>query len=194
MTFHQQAISDLYIIEPTPFVDERGSFRRHYCQREFVERGLMSAVVQTNISYNRHRHTLRGMHFQWPPHAEAKMFSCLHGALFCQLLDLRPDSPTFLKTVAAEINDDNQRSLYVPPGCANAFLTLADDTLVYYCMSEFYIANGGSGIRYDDPFFDLDWPEAPAVISDKDCQFPDFCPTQHAQQWTEKHATGAGEQ
>jgi dTDP-4-dehydrorhamnose 3,5-epimerase len=176
MKFISQKIAGVYCIKPEPFVDNRGLFRRHFCQREFAQHGLPVDVRQSNISENTLRHTLRGFHFQKPPHLEAKLLSVIRGSLHDIVVDLRPDSPTYLRWIAVQLSEENRLSLYVPPGCANAWLTLADSTWILYFHSEFYTPGSEGGIRYNDPLFQFQWPVPPAVISPKDAGYPAFVP------------------
>lgn len=174
MKFTELTLPGVWLIDAEVHADERGAFRRHFCQREFAARGIVPEVAQGNISENPHLGTLRGFHFQAEPCAEAKTLSCLSGAVYDVVVDLRPTSPTFLKWVAAEFSATDRRSLHVPAGCANAWLTAAPNTVVHYYMSAFYEAEAARGFRFDDPAFDVRWPMAPKVISDKDRSYPDF--------------------
>lgn len=174
MEFYEQKIRGVFLIEPEPFADERGMFRRHFCQKEFSEHGIVTSVAQSNVSENKFKHTLRGFHYQLPPHGEGKTLSCLRGAIYDIVVDLRPKSSTYLKWIAVELNENNRKSIHVPPGCANAFLTLADNSLIHYYCSEFYNSGAERGVRYNDPLFNFKWPAEPIVISDKDRSWPDF--------------------
>jgi dTDP-4-dehydrorhamnose 3,5-epimerase len=174
MLFKATEIEDAYTVELEKRSDARGFFARGWCQYEFRDRRLPDGLVQMNISFNRHKHTLRGFHYQVAPHQEDKLLRCVRGAVYDVLLDLRPQSPTFMCHMAVELNASNYRSLLVPKGCANAFLTLADETEVTYLVSEFYTPAAERGIRWNDPAFAVDWPAEPAMISDKDCSWPDF--------------------
>lgn len=174
MIFTEAEIPDVYTIRLTPHVDERGFFARGWCQREFQEAGLPSRVVQMNISSNRHKGTLRGFHYQIAPHQEDKLLRCLRGAVHDVVIDLRSNSPTFMRNMAIEMSAGDQLMLMVPKGCANAFLTLADDTEVTYLVSEFYAPVAERGVRWNDPAFNVPWPAVPSVISGKDMSWPDF--------------------
>lgn len=174
MKFSRLPIDGLQLIESTPFSDERGVFRRGFCQQEFNAAGVVFDVKQTNISENFHRHTLRGFHFQMPPFGEDKVLTPMQGAVFNVTVDVRPDSPTFLQHYCIELRANERHALLVPKGCANAFLTLADQTTMLYYMSEFYSPVHYYGFRFDDPLFAIHWPAAPAVISAKDASFIDF--------------------
>lgn len=174
MIFTETALKRAFVIEPEPFVDERGFFARSWCIREFEQNGLNPGLVQCNISYNRKRGTLRGMHFQVAPHEEAKLVRCTRGAIYDVIIDLRPDSGTYMKWFGAELTEENHKMLYIPEQFAHGFLTLADDVEVFYQMSEFYAPECARGFRWNDPAFDIRWPEPINVISDKDGAYPDF--------------------
>lgn len=176
MKFVELALRGVWLIEPVMFADERGVFRRHFCAAEFAAHGLASSAVQGNISENPHCGTLRGFHFQTGRFAEAKTLSCLAGAIHDIVIDLRPGSPTFMQWVSVQISADDRRSLHVPAGCANAWLTTAPNTILHYYMSEMYSAESYRGLRYNDPGFRFRWPMEPSVISEKDRTFPDFDP------------------
>lgn len=173
MKFIETSIPGVYIIELKPFVDERGSFMRSWCAHEFAARGLVSQMVQANISSNRLRGTLRGMHYQHAPHAEAKLVRCTRGAVYDVALDLRPDSPTYRKWTAVELDAQTPRLFYLPEGCAHGFMTLADDTELMYQVSAFYTPGSEGGVRYNDPAFAIEWPLEVSVISSKDQNWPD---------------------
>ena len=174
MIFTELALKGVYLIEPDRREDERGFFARTFCAEEFSAHGLSPTVVQCNISFNRHRGTLRGLHFQAPPHSEARLVRCTRGNIYDVIVDLRPDSRTFKQWDAIELTADNRRMLYVPEGVAHGFQTLADDTEVLYQMSEFYHPECARGIRWDDPAFEIKWPVANPIISDKDRSVMDF--------------------
>jgi dTDP-4-dehydrorhamnose 3,5-epimerase len=175
--FKETRLKGVVEIELAPYEDERGSFARSYCWREFEAHGLNPRVVQCNVSYNRTRGTLRGMHFQNEAHQEAKLIRCARGAVYDVAVDIRPESPTFRAWTAAELRAEPgrpSRMLYLPEGVAHGFLTLEDDTEVFYQMSEFYSPEAASGFRWNDPAFAIEWPEAVRVISDRDRTYPDF--------------------
>ena len=163
-------------MEPVVHEDERGSFRRHFCAEEFATHGLAPVAVQGNISENPQRGTLRGFHYQIGRFAEAKTLSCMTGAIHDIVVDLRPDSPTFMKWIAVQISSEDRRSLHVPVGCANGWLTLMPNTTIHYYMSEVYAPASARGFRYNDPAFGFRWPTEPLVIADRDRNFPDFDP------------------
>lgn len=177
MVFKETGFSGAFLIEVQLHSDERGSFGRSFCSREFDERGLDSSVVQCNVSYNRRRGTLRGMHYQETPHEEAKLVRCARGAIYDVIVDLRPESATFRKWAAFELvaaADRPSKMVYVPKGFAHGFLTLQDDTEVFYQMSEYFVAAAARGVRWNDPAFGIQWPEPVMVISDRDRSYPDF--------------------
>lgn len=154
--------------------DERGFFARSWCRREFEEHGLDPRLVQCNLSFNRSKGTLRGMHYQQAPFGEAKLVRCVRGALHDVIIDLRPHSPTYKQHFGVELSAENRSALYVPEGFAHGFLTLEDDTEVFYQMSQFYSAEHSRGLRWDDPAFGIWWPTEVRVISERDRTYPDF--------------------
>jgi len=174
--FSEQKIKDVLLIEPEPFIDNRGLFRRHFCQREFAEHGIFTDIKQCNMSENKLKHTLRGFHYLRAPNSEGKVLSCFKGAIHDIVVDLRPESTTYLQWINVELSEVNRISLYVPPGCANAYLTLHDNTWIFYYHSEFYIPGAETGICYNDQYFRFMWPAEPAVISEKDLNYPTFVP------------------
>ena len=177
MIFRETRLKGVFEIDLTPQEDERGLFARSYCWREFQAHGLNPRVVQCNLSYNRSRGTLRGMHYQDATDAEAKLIRCVRGALYDVAVDIRADSPTFRQWTAVELRADlgrPSRMLYLPEGLAHGFLTLEDDTEVFYQMSEFYAPQAARGFRWNDPAFSVDWPEPVRMISDRDRSYPDF--------------------
>lgn len=178
MIFTEMGLPGLYLIDLKRLEDERGFFARTWCQREFIEHGLDACVVQCNTSYNHTKGTLRGLHYQAPPFAEAKLVRCTRGAIYDVVVDLRPASPTLLKWAAIELSAETRSALYVPKGFAHGFLTLVDDTEIFYQMSEFYVPDASRGLRWNDPLVMIDWPSKPGVISTKDEAYPDFDPTQ----------------
>jgi dTDP-4-dehydrorhamnose 3,5-epimerase len=178
MIFLPTELPGAYIIELQKLEDERGFFARSWCEREFAEHQLDSGLVQCNISFNKQAGTLRGMHYQLPPFAETKLVRCTQGAIYDIIIDLRPDSPTFLRWTGAELSAANRRMMYVPKGFAHGFLTLADESEVFYQMSEFYAPGSAAGVRWDDPLFDLRWPGPITTLSGKDQQWADATPDQ----------------
>jgi dTDP-4-dehydrorhamnose 3,5-epimerase len=176
--FHETSIGGAYVIELELREDERGFNTRTWCQHEFEEHGLTARIAQSNALYNRRRGTLRGMHYQTPPHAEAKVFRVTRGAIYDVIVDVRPDSDTYGCWESFELSADVRQMLYIPEGCAQGFQTLEDDTELAYHASAFYAPEFERGFRYDDPAFKLEWPLAVEVISDKDRGWPDFVPAQ----------------
>lgn len=174
MKFIETRLKGAFLIELVPIADERGFFARSWCQQAFADRGLNSQLVQCNISFNRKKGTLRGMHYQVAPHEEVKLVRCTLGAIYDVIVDLRPDSATFREWLAVELTAENRRMLYVPVGFAHGFQTLVDNTEVFYQMSTFYHAESARGVRWDDPGFGIEWPEDKRVISDRDLQYSKF--------------------
>jgi len=179
MKFTESPLKGVFVIELEKRGDDRGFFARLFCENEFRQRGLNPKIVQMNNSLSSMRGTLRGIHYQLAPKAEDKTFRCVRGALFDVVIDLRPNSPTFLRPFAVELTAENRKMIHVPQGCANSFMTLADDTEIFYLTSELYSPQHERGIRYNDPALGIQWPMAPAVISDKDKNHPDFKPETH---------------
>jgi len=174
MIFIETKLAGAYIIKPELYQDERGFFARTWCQREFTQHGLNRHLVQCNISFNEKKGTLRGMHFQLPPYAEAKLVRCTMGAIYDVIIDLRLDSPTFKEWVAVELTSQNRAMLYIPAGFAHGFQTLADQSEVFYQMSEFYHPESACGVRWNDIAFRIEWPINDLVMSPKDIGYPDF--------------------
>ena len=179
MKFTETPLKGAYVIELEKRGDDRGWFARFFCEREYQQHGLNHQIVQVNTSASKYPGTLRGMHYQLAPKAEDKIVRCLRGALFDAIIDLRPDSPTFLKHFAIELTAENRTMLYVPKGFAHGFITLEPDTEAFYLVTEYYAPASERGIRYNDPKFGIKWPLEPVVISDKDKNQPDFNPEIH---------------
>jgi dTDP-4-dehydrorhamnose 3,5-epimerase len=177
MIFKPTKLADAHIIELETIEDDRGFFARTFCRSEFEKHRLNASVVQANLSYNRLKGTLRGMHFQIEPHAEAKLVRCIAGSVFDVIIDLRPDSPTYLQWAGVELSAQNRKMFYVPEGFAHGYQTLTDHAEVFYQVSQFYTPASESGVRWNDPVFKIDWPaDENRVISDKDNQWPDYHP------------------
>jgi len=174
MKFIETELKEAYIIELEEHVDERGFFARTFCVNEFDEEGIDFNPVQRNRSYNESKHTLRGMHYQESPYEEAKLVSCVRGAMYDVIIDIREDSTTVDKWIGVELTASNRKMLYVPKGFAHGFLTLEDDTEVSYLMSDFYKPGVGRGIKWDDPYFNIKWPAEVLAISDKDRNWPTY--------------------
>ena len=167
-------VSGAALIEAEAIADERGFFARSFCRAQFAAAGLELDVVQSNISHNAVKGTLRGLHFQAAPKPDPKLVSCIQGSIFDVVVDIREASATFCQWVGTELSADNGKALFVPPGCAHGFMTLSDDARVHYQMGEVYVADLARGQRWDDPAFAIDWPLDPVVISERDATFADF--------------------
>jgi dTDP-4-dehydrorhamnose 3,5-epimerase len=172
MHFTETALRGAWIVDLDPREDERGFFARAFCEREFSERGISPHIRQANLSSSRVAGTLRGLHFQYPPASENKYVRCIRGGLVDVIVDLRPESSTFLQHVAVELTEDNRRALVVPPRFAHGFVTLRDDTEVLYMVDEFYTPSEEGGLRWDDPGLGIEWPRRPATVSVKDEAWP----------------------
>jgi dTDP-4-dehydrorhamnose 3,5-epimerase len=178
MKFVETSLPGAYIIELELRQDHRGFFSRLWDVQEFRRRGLMDRIVQANLSFNRRKGTLRGMHYQVEPYAEAKLVRCSTGAVYDVIVDLRPAAPTYGRWFGVELTASSYRMLYVPEGCAHGFLTLEDSTEVLYHVSQPYTPEAERGVRFDDPAFGITWPARVTVISEKDRSWPDFRPLQ----------------
>jgi dTDP-4-dehydrorhamnose 3,5-epimerase len=175
MNFIETRLSGSYVIEPRRFEDDRGFFAPSFRSAEFAARGLASEFVENNISFSRRCGTLRGMHYQAAPHGQAKLVRCTRGAIFDVAVDLRPDSPTFKQWIGVELSADNRSMFYLPADFGHGFLTLTDDTEVFYMVSEVYSPESGRGFRWNDPSFNIQWPDAgQLVLIERDQQYPDF--------------------
>jgi dTDP-4-dehydrorhamnose 3,5-epimerase len=175
MIFTPGRLAGLQLVTLERHEDERGWFARSWCAREFAEHGLEPRLAQVSLSYNRRRGTLRGMHYQQPPHAEAKLVRCIRGAIWDVALDLRAHSPTRGQWQGFELSAENGDALFVPEGFAHGFQTLEPDTEVLYHISNFHAPEAAAGLRYDDPAFAIAWPLPVAVISPRDASWPDYC-------------------
>jgi dTDP-4-dehydrorhamnose 3,5-epimerase len=176
MHFIETGLAGAYVVDVEPVVDERGLFARSWCTREFEAHGLNPRLVQCSVSLNHRAGTLRGMHYQVAPHQEAKLVRCTQGALYDVIVDLRPESRTYLAHFGTELTASNHRALYVPEGFAHGYLTLADESEVFYQMSEFYAPSAARGVRWNDPAIAINWPAPVVIMSDRDKNFPDFEP------------------
>ena len=175
MKFVETLFPEAFIIEIEPMRDERGFFARTFCSEDFKSHGLRKNMVQTNLSYSKHKHTLRGMHYQVDGAEEAKLIKCNIGSILDVIIDIRKDSKNFGKYLSVELTVGNNKMLYVPEGFAHGFLTLEDNTYVSYQVSNFYTPGKERGIRWNDKKFNIDWKiEKPAVISEKDTNWPDY--------------------
>ena len=172
MIFRETSLPGVFVIEPQPAHDERGFFARTWCREEFAAHGLTPALAQCSVSWNRARGTVRGLHWQAAPHAEAKLVRCTRGAIHDVALDVRAGSPTRGRWVAATLTADDRRMLYVPEGVAHGFQTLADDTQVFYQMSGPHHPGSERGVRWDDPDLGIEWPVAETIVSPRDARLP----------------------
>lgn len=172
MTLVPQSIPGCVLVVPEWYEDERGGFARAFDTETFASGGMATTWAQTSVSRNRARGTLRGMHFQHAPHEEAKLVRCTRGAVYDVCLDLREDSPTRHQWVGAELTAENGHALYVPEGCAHGFLTLEDDSEVFYMISAPYAPQASGGVRWNDPAFGIEWPGEVRVIKDRDATYP----------------------
>ena len=174
MIFTETKLKGSSIIEPERLEDERGFFARTWCKQEFESYGLNPNLVQCSISFSKKKATLRGMHYQAAPNEEAKLVRCTSGAIYDVIVDLRSDSKTFKQWISVELTSENRKMIYIPEGFAHGFLTLEDNTEVFYQMSEFYAPESARGVRWNDSAFSISWPIDVKVISDKDKNYPDF--------------------
>jgi dTDP-4-dehydrorhamnose 3,5-epimerase len=172
MIFEELQLKGSYVISLNLLSDARGGFARTYCKKEFEQIGHKKEFVQMNHSFNTHKGTLRGMHFQKAPHQEIKLIRCIKGAVIDVIVDLRKDSPTFLKHVMVELSSENKKMIYVPENFAHGFQTLEDDSELIYHHTEFYTPSADAGICYNDPVLNIDWPLPPVMVSDKDKSYP----------------------
>ncbi|MDQ3918982.1 MAG: dTDP-4-dehydrorhamnose 3,5-epimerase [Acidobacteriota bacterium] len=180
MNFRPTSLCGVYVVEPERFEDERGFVARSFSAAEFAARGIGARLVESNISYNRRRHTVRGMHFQREPFAQAKLVRCTAGAIYDVVIDLRPGSETFGRWEGVELTAGNRRMLYIPEGFAHGFQTLLDETEVFYQVSEVYAPDYAEGVRWDDPAFRVEWPATDGVtINERDRSYPDFRAGRH---------------
>lgn len=174
MKFTETTLKGAYLVEMEPHRDERGHFARTWCREEFEAHGLNAELAQCSTSFNLRRGTLRGLHYQAEPHAEAKLVRCTRGALYDLIVDLRPDSPSFREWFAVELTESNLLMLYIPEGCAHGFQTLEDETEVFYQISTGYRPESARGVRWNDPLFRFRWPLEERLMSERDRNFPDF--------------------
>jgi dTDP-4-dehydrorhamnose 3,5-epimerase len=173
--FTETELPGAFLVDLERREDERGFFARAWCTEEFSDHGLSPRLVQANLSFNRDEGTIRGMHFQVDPHAEAKLVRCTRGAVYDVIIDLRPDSRTFRRWIGVELTEENRRAIYVPEGFAHGYQTLTPDAETYYLVSEAYAPHAEGGVRWDDPAFGIEWPNSSdPILSDKDRTWPDF--------------------
>jgi dTDP-4-dehydrorhamnose 3,5-epimerase len=174
LIFTETKRAGAFVIEMERRADERGFFARTFCRQEFEAHGLNPEVVQCNVSFNKRKGTLRGMHYQAAPFAEAKLVRCTSGSIYDVIIDLRPSSATFKKYFAVELSAENGRMLYIPEDFAHGFQTLQEDTEVFYQMAQRYSAEQARGVRWNDPAFGIEWPEGERIIIERDKNYPDF--------------------
>jgi dTDP-4-dehydrorhamnose 3,5-epimerase len=174
MQFTETKLKGAFIIELEPRTDDRGFFARAFCQKEFEALGLKSTIAQCNLAFTAKQGTIRGMHYQVPPAAETKVFRCTKGANYHVIIDMRPESPTYLQHVGVELTSENRRALYVPEMFAHGYQSLVDGSEAFYQVGEFYTPGYERGLRYDDPTFAIEWPLPVSVISEKDASWSLF--------------------
>jgi dTDP-4-dehydrorhamnose 3,5-epimerase len=172
MRFTPLLVEGAWLVEPEPRPDERGLFARTWCVNEFAEKGLTARFVQDSISFNDVAGTLRGLHYQAEPHREIKLVRCTAGSIYDVVVDLREDSPSYLKWCAQVLSAENRNALYVPEGCAHGFITLEDRSEVFYQISEVHHPESAGGVRFSDPAFGIEWPRPPTRISQRDAEYP----------------------
>ena len=174
MIFHELELSGAFLIVPEIREDERGLFARVWCHREFSENGLNPEIVQCSVSLNTEKGTLRGMHYQASPYQESKLIRCTRGRIFDVIIDIRANSQTFKQSIGIELSSEKRNMLYAPEGFAHGFLTLEDNTEVFYQMSQYYQPDAARGVRWNDPAFSIRWPEPVRIIKERDKNYPDF--------------------
>lgn len=179
MNFTETILKGAFVIQPELVKEERGMFARTWCQREFESQGLPATWVQSSISFNNRKGTLRGMHYQVAPHEEVKLVRCTMGAIYDVIVDLRPTSSTYCRHVGIVISAENRLTIYIPKQFAHGFLTLEDNSEVSYHMSAFYVPSSARGFRWDDPTFCIEWPEPFMIMSQKDRTWPTFLNHRH---------------
>jgi len=172
MIFTETRLKGAFILDLERREDSRGFFARTFCQHEFADHGLKPVIAQANVAFNRRKGTLRGMHFQYPPAAETKLVRATRGAILDIIVDLRPESPTYLQSVSVELTAENHRALYVPERFAHGYQALTDGATAFYMVSAFYAPQSEGGLRYDDPKLSIRWPCAVSELSDKDARWP----------------------
>jgi len=174
MRFEELTLAGAFLVHIEPMADERGLFGRTFCEKEFAEAGLPTRFPQMNLSFNDRKGTVRGMHYQIAPNEEPKLIRCTRGAIHDVIVDLRPGSPTYCQSIGFDLTAENRTALYIPPGFAHGFQTLAEASEVLYLMGNFYAQESGRGVRWDDPAFNISWPEPISVISERDATYPKF--------------------
>lgn len=176
MEFSPLGLPGVYLVDTVPHRDHRGFFARLFCEKEFGDKHLVSRFSQHSVSYNARSGTVRGMHFQAAPAGETKIVRCIAGAVMDVIVDLRRDQPTYLKWIGVELSAANRRALYIPTGLAHGFQTLAPDSELLYLIDKPYVPEAARGVRWNDPAFQVEWPQSITVIAEKDMQFPDWQP------------------
>jgi dTDP-4-dehydrorhamnose 3,5-epimerase len=175
IVFKETNLKGAFVIEPEKFEDQRGFFARAFSQQEFMDHGLPGHFVEAGISFSLRKHTVRGMHFQAAPHAQAKLVRCTRGAIYDAMIDLRPESPTYKQWFAHELTERNRLLLYIPEGFAHGFQTLEDESEIFYQLSEHYTPASERGVRWNDPAFGIQWPETEnIIINERDRTYPDY--------------------
>jgi dTDP-4-dehydrorhamnose 3,5-epimerase len=174
MLFTETEIRGAFILDAEEIADERGFFARSWARDEFEAHGLNPHLAQCNLSYNHRKGTVRGMHWQVAPHAETKLVRCTQGGIYDVIVDLRADSPTYLRWIGVDLTAENRRALYIPEGCGHGFQTLADATEVLYMITEYYTPAAARGMRWNDPAINVTWPLDVTVISERDAHYPDW--------------------
>ena len=172
MIFTETPLPGAYVIEPDRINDQRGFFARVWCKKELQQHGLKGELSQSNIGFSYRKGTVRGLHFQRPPHAEVKIVRCTRGSVFDVIVDLRPELRSYKRWFGVELSAENRKMIYVPEGMAQGYITLEDNSEINYHTSEFFNAEAASGVRFDDPALDIQWPVAAAVVSDQDRNWP----------------------
>lgn len=179
MKFTPLKIDGAYVIDLEPRGDDRGFFARVFCHKEFAEHGLATQFIEINTSFTKHKHTLRGMHYQLGQSSEVKVVKCISGRLLDVIVDVRPNSPTFKQWTSAELSAENRSMMYIPAGCAHGFMALTDDVEMTYFVTKSYDPVRERNLRWNDPEFGIEWPHQPVMISDKDAAARDFDPAWH---------------
>ena len=179
MIFTETKLQGVYIIDLKKIEDDRGFFARAYCQKEFAEHGIELNWAQANLANSKERGTLRGLHYQKTPFAEAKLMRCIRGAIYDVIVDLRPDSPSYMQWLGVELTAENRRALFIPEGFAHGYLVLEDDSDTFYPTSQFYTPEAEAGVRWNDPAFGIEWPFTnDLIITEKDQRWPDYEPVE----------------
>ena len=179
MIFTETKLQGVYIIDLKKIEDDRGFFARAYCQKEFAEHGIELNWAQANLANSKERGTLRGLHYQKTPFAEAKLMRCIRGAIYDVIVDLRPDSPSYMQWLGVELTAENRRALFIPEGFAHGYLVLEDDSDTFYPTSQFYTPEAEAGVRWNDPAFGIEWPFTnDLIITEKDQSWPDYEPVE----------------